>query len=133
MRQLLSTILLLAVAGGAVCALTGAGAQGPSDPHFTVVLDNAFGLVAGADMKVAGVRAGKIKKLRVDQRTHKALVDFEITKDGFGSLRKDVFCETRPQSLIGEYYIDCTPGKSPEKLKPGSTIPVSQTASTIPI
>src|SRR4051794_25543918 len=133
MRKLLSTILMLAVAGAVVFGLTAAGGQGPDKPHYTVVLDNAFGLVAGADLKVAGVRAGKITKLRVDQKTHKALVDFQISKDGFGSLRKDVTCETRPQSLIGEYYIDCTPGNDPHVLPQGATIPVEQTTSTIPL
>src|SRR5918997_3899703 len=132
MRRILSTFLLLAVAGGAALAL-GAGGSGPESPRYKVVLDNAFGLVTGADLKIAGVRAGTIKALEVDRKTHKALVSFEITKAGFGSLRKDVTCETRPQSLIGEYYIDCKPGTSPEKLASGATIPVEQTTSTIPI
>src|SRR6185503_11161482 len=37
-----------------------------------------------------------------------------------------------PQSLIGEYYVDCQPGKSPEKLQ-NNTVPVEQTSSTIPV
>src|SRR5215210_6177624 len=102
MRRIVTTLLLLAVAGGAAFALMGAGGKGPDKPHFTVVLDNAFGIVQGADLKVAGVRAGTIKDLEVDPKTHKALVSFEITQQGFGSLRKDVQCESRPQSLIGE-------------------------------
>src|SRR5215207_3917132 len=133
MRRIVSTLLLLAVAGAAAFALVAAGGKGPEKPKYTVVLDNAFGIVAGADMKVAGVRAGSIKDLEVDPKTHKALVDFEITKEGFGSLRKDVTCESRPQSLIGEYYIDCKPGTASEKLADGATIPVEQTTSTIPI
>src|SRR5215212_11914875 len=133
MRRIVSTLLLLAVAGAAAFALVAAGGKRPEKPKYTVVLDNAFGIVSGADMKVAGVRAGAIKDLEVDPKTHKALVSFEITKDGFGSLRKDVTCESRPQSLIGEYYIDCKPGTSPEKLPNGATIPVEQTTSTIPI
>ena len=84
-------------------------------------------------MKVAGVRAGHITGMRVDPKTKRALVDFEITQNGFGSLRTDAFCESRPQSLIGEYFIDCRPGTSEQRLKPGATIPVEQTASTIPI
>jgi virulence factor Mce-like protein len=133
MRAIVTTLLVFAVAGGAAFALTGAGGQGPDRPKYTIVLDNAFGLVSGEDLKVAGVRAGTITALDVDRKTHKALVTFEITQAGFGSLRKDVTCETRPQSLIGEYYIDCKPGTSPEKLASGSTIPVEQTTSTIPI
>src|SRR5215210_7933470 len=133
MRRIVSTLLLLAVAGAAAFALVAAGGKGPEKPKYKVVLDNAFGVVSGADMKVAGVRAGSIKDLEVDQKTHKALVSIEIDKAGFGSLRKDVTCESRPQSLIGEYYIDCKPGTSPEKLASGSTIPVEQTTSTIPL
>jgi phospholipid/cholesterol/gamma-HCH transport system substrate-binding protein len=133
MRRIVSTLLLFAVCGGAAFALTGAGGQGPEHPAYKVVLDNAFGLTTGADMKVAGVRAGTIKSLDVDKKTHKAVVGFEITQDGFGDLRKDVTCETRPQSLIGEYYIDCKPGTSSEKLAQGATIPVERTTSTIPL
>jgi virulence factor Mce-like protein len=133
MRRIVSTLLLFAVCGGAAFALTGAGGQGPEHPAYKVVLDNAFGLTTGADMKVAGVRADTIKSLDVDKKTHKAVVGFEITQDGFGDLRKDVTCESRPQSLIGEYYIDCKPGTSPEKLADGATIPVERTTSTIPL
>jgi phospholipid/cholesterol/gamma-HCH transport system substrate-binding protein len=130
MRRVLLVILVLAGAGAYV--LTSAGAKEETGSQFTVEFDNAFGLVKGGDVKVAGVRAGKISALRVDKRSKRALVDFELNRQGFGSLRADVYCESRPQSLIGEYFIDCTPGKSPEKLKPGATIPVERTASTIP-
>jgi virulence factor Mce-like protein len=129
-RRVLLVTLLLAVAGAYV--LTTSGAKQQSGNKFTVEFDNAFGLVKGGDVKVAGVRAGDVTNLRVDRKTKRALVDFELTKQGFGSLRSDVYCESRPQSLIGEYFIDCTPGKSPKKLPQGATIPVSHTASTIP-
>jgi virulence factor Mce-like protein len=130
MRRVLAVILVLACAGAYV--LTQSGAKEEKGNQFTVEFDNAFGLVKGGDVKVAGVRAGKISALRLDHRSKRALVDFELTKDGFGSLRADVYCESRPQSLIGEYFIDCIPGKSPTKLKPGAKIPVERTASTIP-
>jgi virulence factor Mce-like protein len=132
MRAILITVLLIAVVAAGAYLVAGRGDKG-GGPEYKVVLDNAFGLTKGADMKVAGVRAGKIKSLDVDQKSHKAVVGFEITQAGFGSLRKDVTCETRPQSLIGEYYIDCKPGSSPDKLADGATIPVEQTTSTIPL
>src|SRR4051812_26028957 len=133
MRRILVIVLLVCAVGAAAAYAKSSGATDSEHPKFTVELDNAFGVVSGADLKVAGVRAGKIDGLRLDPRTHRALVDFEIDEDGFGSLRKDVFCESRPQSLIGEYYIDCKPGTSSERLAPGSTIPVERTASTIPL
>jgi virulence factor Mce-like protein len=130
MRRVLAVVLVLAAAGAYV--LTASGAKEEKGNQFTVEFDNAFGLVKGGDVKVAGVRSGQVTDLRVDHKTKRALIDFKLTKQGFGDLRADTYCESRPQSLIGEYYIDCTPGKSPTKLKPGAKIPVSRTASTIP-
>jgi virulence factor Mce-like protein len=132
MRRIALISMALVAAAAFAVASAGAGNDPTSSQAFTVELDNAFGIVTGADLKIAGVRAGRITDLRLDRRTRHALVDFEITKLGFGSLRSDVFCETRPQSLIGEYFIDCSPGTSSEKLKPGALIPVSRTASTVP-
>ena len=133
MRRLLVAVLVLAACGAAVATASRGGSDAPTGPRYTVELDNAFGLTEGADVKVAGVRAGRVTGMRVDRRSQRALVDFSIEQAGFGSLRSDVFCETRPQSLIGEYFIDCRPGKAPQKLEQGATIPVEQTASTIPI
>src|SRR5919204_1429665 len=131
MRRLLVIVLVLG-AGAAAVATATAGSQDPDSPHYTIALDNAFGIVNGSDVKVAGVRAGRVTDMRVDPKTKRALVDISIDKAGFGSLRRDAFCETRPQSLIGEYFVDCRPGSSPDRLQPGSTIPIGHTASTIP-
>src|SRR3712207_4993140 len=82
MRRALLVILVLAAAGAFVLTNTGAGGENDSR-RFTVELDNAFGLVKGADLKIAGVRAGSIEKLRLDRRTRHALVDFKVDKTGF--------------------------------------------------
>jgi virulence factor Mce-like protein len=132
MRRIALVLLVLAGCGAFAIATTGARDSGDAGKNYTVELDNAFGIVKGADLKIAGVRAGQITGLRLDRRTKRALVDFRIDKLGFGSLRSDVFCETRPQSLIGEYFIDCRPGTAAEELPDGSLIPVTKTASTVP-
>jgi virulence factor Mce-like protein len=132
MKRAIATALVL-VAAGAFALLAGGAKSDNGSKRYWVQLDNAFGLIAGGDMKIAGVRAGKITDLKVDRRAKKALVEFEVAQtSGFKALRTDVQCETRPQSLIGEYFIDCQPGSSSRLLKPGSTIPVAQTQSTIP-
>jgi ABC-type transporter Mla subunit MlaD len=133
-RRILIVCVALAAAAGAATAAAGTGG-GPAEQRgntFTVELDNAFGLTEGADVKVAGVRAGQITGMRVDPKTTHALIDITITEQGFGSLREDAFCETRPQSLIGEYFVDCRPGTSARKLAPGGRIGIAHTASTIP-
>jgi virulence factor Mce-like protein len=133
MRRLLTALLL--ASGLAAFALSSMGAEENTlqGSRYWVEMDNAFGLIEGADVKVAGVRAGQIKTFEIDPKSYRARVEIEISAKGFGDLRQDVFCESRPQSLIGEYYLDCLPGKAPERLTEGSTIPVEQTASTIPV
>ena len=129
-------ILAISLLAAAVVALAtlGTGAKDSSKgKRFKVELDNAFGLVNDADLKIAGVRAGKVKSLSLDRTDMRAIVTVEVTQGGFDDLRTDVTCETRPQSLIGEYFIDCNPGKASTRLKPGSTIPVEQTRTTVPL
>src|SRR4051794_24127253 len=131
-RVLIVLVVLLAAPVAATVAIGASGPPKKSGNQFTVELDNAFGLTNGSDVRVAGVRAGTITGMRVDPKTTHALIDFKLTEKGFGSLRKDAFCETRPQSLIGEYFVDCRPGTSSQVLAPGGTIPIAHTASTIP-
>jgi ABC-type transporter Mla subunit MlaD len=126
------TILLAGAAAAGFWLVAGAASSPKAGTRYTVELDNAFGMIEGGDLKIAGVRAGKITGLKIDRKTHRALVSFEITKNGFGSLRSDVHCETRPQSLIGEYFMDCMPGIARQNWDPKQVIPVTHTASTVP-
>jgi virulence factor Mce-like protein len=137
-RILLSGALLVAV--GVFLVLTvGAGSPSPVGKYW-VNLDNAFGLTSGSDFKVAGVPAGKIGKIELPQGCSKgggdtacyAHIQVTVTQRGFAQFRTDAFCQSRPQSLIGEYFIDCTPGTKGKVLPPGSTIPRKNTQSTIP-
>jgi ABC-type transporter Mla subunit MlaD len=130
MRRIATLILLLAGAS----TFAGAGRRRrrvePGNEYY-VELDNAFGLIEGGDLKIAGVRAGKITQLKLDRRTKRAIVGIQVTRDGFGSLRTDATCATRPQSLIGEYFLDCQPGSAPQKLPADGRIPVERTEVTV--
>jgi ABC-type transporter Mla subunit MlaD len=130
-------LVIMAVLG--VCAaafvLAGASDQGSQDRTYKLVFDNAFGLVKGGDFRVGGVNAGQTTGFDVEKKkgeSPKAIVTVSVTKPGFGDFRTDASCEIRPQSLIGEYYVDCQPGKSDQRLKDGGTVPVEQNSSTIP-
>jgi ABC-type transporter Mla subunit MlaD len=127
-RPLLIAVLALAITGTAALAVTSAGAA--DDERYTVVLDNAFGLTEGSDLRSKGVTIGKVEKLDVQRSTARALATIVVTLPSFAGFHADVFCEVKPQSLIGEYYMDCDPGR---KQGPAPrTIPVKQTGGTIP-
>ena len=53
-------LILITTIGGAVFAVSGPAIGGDPERRYWVELDNAFGLIEGGDVKVAGVRAGKI-------------------------------------------------------------------------
>jgi virulence factor Mce-like protein len=127
--------LVIAVVAVAAAALTIAANGGGEDDDTTyrVVFDNAFGLTEGGDLRIAGVRAGTIEDLRISGGyPPKAVVDVKVSEPGFADLREDATCEVRPQSLIGEYFVDCQPGDAGPRLPDGGRVPVEQTTSTIP-
>jgi phospholipid/cholesterol/gamma-HCH transport system substrate-binding protein len=126
-------LIVLGICAGAF-VLAGAADKQPDGQRYTIMFDNAFGLTKGGDFRVGGVNAGQTTEFDVEKKmgeAPKAEVTVEVTKPGFGNFRSDASCEIRPQSLIGEYYVDCQPGKSEERL-PDNTVPVEQTSSTIP-
>jgi virulence factor Mce-like protein len=132
MMRLAGIALVLVAAGAAVLVVTLTGGGAGGSRSYRVELDNAFGLVSGGDVKIAGTRAGKVTGFAIDRHTKRALVDIKLDPGSYRALRTDVFCQSRPQSLIGEYFLDCQPGHARTALRNGATLPVSRTASTIP-
>jgi virulence factor Mce-like protein len=132
-RRVAAAVLALVTLAGAALAMGANGDDGDSAMSYRIVFDNGFGLTDGGDMRIAGVRAGQIDDLRLSGGyPPKAVVDVTISEPGFAELRKDATCEVRPQSLIGEYFVDCQPGGG-RRLPEGGRVPVEQTTSTIPI
>lgn len=128
-RRLVIALLCVAAAVAFAAASSDETSKGRV---YTVELDNAFGMVTDGDVRVQGTNAGKVKSIELDEQTKKALIEIEITEDGFGSFREDAFCETRPQSPLGEFFMDCRPGTAPQELPDGGRVKVERTESTIP-
>ena len=113
MRRLVTIAVVLAACVGAF-VLSGASDKN-SERTYRIVFDNAFGLTQGGDFRVGGVKAGKTDSFDVKTtkgHAPKAVVIAKITQPGFDDFRKDAHCTILPQSLIGEYYVDCQPGSS---------------------
>jgi virulence factor Mce-like protein len=130
MRRLLISLAVVA-AVVLVIVLAGGTSSGPGTT-YKIELNNAFGLVTGADFKIAGVTAGSIQSINLDQKDLNAVVTVDVTGTGIPPFHTSATCESEPQSLIGEYFISCEPGETGPLIKYGATIPVSHTTSTIP-
>ena len=129
-RRAIPVLVLALLAAGAVWLLFLRGGGDPP-PQYTIELDNAFGLTPDAELRAAGVNVGSVKTMKVDPKTARALVTVSVQRTDFGDLRTDAKCSVEPQSLIGEYFLDCEPGRG-RKLREGGMIPVEQTTGTIP-
>jgi phospholipid/cholesterol/gamma-HCH transport system substrate-binding protein len=127
-------LAVLAVVAACVVGALAIGAGGDNGAKtYEIVLDNAFGVTQGGDFKIAGVKAGKTEGMHIEGQAHPvAVVDAKVTQSGQADLRADATCQVRPQSFIGEYFIDCQPGNSRRRLPDGGRVPLRQTSSTIP-
>jgi len=107
MKRVLAIACVLLAASTLVVFGTGAG-DGGGAYRVRAIFMNAFSVIPGEDVKIAGVKVGKIESLDVTP-DHKAAVVLRIDKPGFDDFRSDAECTIRPQSLIGEKFVECTP------------------------
>jgi virulence factor Mce-like protein len=117
MKRLLAMACVLFAAGALVVFGTGASDDG-GQYRVRAIFMNAFSVIPGEDVKIAGVKVGKIESLGVTP-DHKAAVVLRIDRPGFDDFRTDAECTIRPQSLIGEKFVECTPTQPrPENAQP---------------
>jgi ABC-type transporter Mla subunit MlaD len=103
------------------------------------IFDDASFAVQGEDVRIAGANFGSIQSLGVT-RGNRAAVTISIDNADFQPFHTDATCAIRPQSLIGEQYVDCTPGTAGNPPLPAIHsgpgagtyyLPVTQTSSPI--
>jgi phospholipid/cholesterol/gamma-HCH transport system substrate-binding protein len=111
MRRVLGIALTLVACSVGLLLATGASDGGASGYKVTAIFNNAFSVIPGEDLKIAGVKVGKIESLDVTA-DQKAAVVLRVDQAGFGDWRTDATCTIRPQSLIGEKFVECTPTQS---------------------
>jgi phospholipid/cholesterol/gamma-HCH transport system substrate-binding protein len=107
MRRVAAVILLIVAATAFAVVALGAGDDNGGDYKVRAIFENAGFVIPGEDVKVAGVRVGKIDSIDVTE-DYKAAVVLDIEDPGYQDFRSDASCIVRPQSLIGERFVECT-------------------------
>jgi virulence factor Mce-like protein len=105
-RRIAAIVLVIAAAVATATTLGISGTSG--DYRVDALFDNADYLIAGQDVKIAGARVGQVEKVGLT-RDRKARVQMRIDP-GFAPFRANAECRIRPQSLIGEKFVECEPG-----------------------
>lgn len=78
------------------------------------------GLKPGAEVDIAGVKVGRVKSIRLDNKLPRAIVELNINNNIH--LTDDAIASVKTSGLIGDKYISISPGGTGEPLKNGDEI-----------
>ena len=97
--------------------------------HYYARFFSVSGLRAGASVEMAGVQIGQVDSITLDPDRFVANVRLKIQKDV--QIMEDVIASVRTAGLIGDKFIQLTPGASDIYLEPGGTIIETESALDI--
>ncbi|MER7543587.1 MCE family protein [Actinomadura sp.] len=122
-------VVVTTVATG-ILAMTIANVRFRETREYKAIFTDVTGLLDNDDVRVAGVRIGQIEDIKL-YKGDKAEVTFSVEKDGpfKAGLPASTQAQIRYRNLMGQRYLALTDGagQANDYLKPGGTIPVSQT------
>lgn len=109
MRRLSVAGLVAVVLGAGLVAVLSSSSSEASDT-FTIdaIFDNAAFVTPGSDVRIAGANVGKVESVSLTT-SRKARLRLTVQRR-FAPFRSDADCTIQPQSLIGEKFVQCTPG-----------------------
>ncbi|WGL52007.1 MCE family protein [Nocardioides sp. BP30] len=97
--------------------------------QYKAEFSDATGVNKGDDVRIAGVRVGTVKNVQIVHRTH-ALISFTVA-DGT-SLDKATHATIKYRNLVGQRYLALSDEIGDGGLlRPGATIPTSQTTPAL--
>ncbi len=102
----------------------------PESYRVTVVVPEATTLVEEADVRLAGVNIGKVKKRSLDKGAARSRVELEI-KPKYAPIPRDTKAILRQKTLLGEAFIELSPGNTKNGiLEDGSQLNAQNVEST---
>ena len=99
----------------------------PQGYEVRAVFSNCSGLRTGAQVMIAGVEIGRVKDISL--KDYQARVQMLI-QPGL-VLQKDAIASIKTKGLIGEKYIEVTPGGAEEVVEPGGLLRDTEPAMDI--
>ncbi len=95
---------------------------------YTVVahFGSVSGLKDGAVVEIAGVKVGTVSAIRLDGEDYEARVELAI--DHNVKLQDDAIASIRTAGIIGDRYVDITPGGAEEYVAPGGELTETESA-----
>ncbi len=79
--------------------------------RFSVKFPEATQLAQEADVRISGVNVGKVRKKTQDEQTGLTNAELELDSE-FAPVPKDTKAILRQKTLLGETYVELTPGRA---------------------
>jgi phospholipid/cholesterol/gamma-HCH transport system substrate-binding protein len=117
------------VACGLAILLATALLGGDDDYRVKLTLGDAAGLKKKSDVKVAGIAAGHVRSIDLDERDD-AIVTVSLDRS-VAPIGTDARAAVRPVNLLGEKYVDLQPGDLRRPAKDGVVIPRARTSTPV--
>jgi phospholipid/cholesterol/gamma-HCH transport system substrate-binding protein len=122
LAEALIGLLVVLLAAGFVAfawARTGAG-EGNDGAVLTARFPNIGGVTLGTDVKMSGVKVGKVVGLELDPTSYQAVLRLSV--DRGLRLPVDSSAAVTSEGLLGGNYVALTPGAEADMLKDGGEI-----------
>jgi len=87
---------------------------------------NASGISLGSDVRIGGIKVGVVANLGLDPTSYEALVAMQIRKNT--KIPKDSSAAIVSNGLLGEKYIQLTPGNDDKMIADGGKLQFTQSA-----
>lgn len=88
--------------------------------------ESVSGLKKGAQVEMAGIQIGAVNAIKLDQERQVAIVEMKIQKDVV--LTDDIIASIKTSGMIGDKYVQISPGGSELALKNGEFIASTKSA-----
>jgi phospholipid/cholesterol/gamma-HCH transport system substrate-binding protein len=112
-------------------AFGGATPLKPKGYRFDVSFGEATQLAHEADVRISGVPVGKVKAIVANKRTGRSDATIELEPE-YAPLPADARAILRQKTLLGETYVELTPGRaSARKVPDGGRLATGQVADTV--
>jgi phospholipid/cholesterol/gamma-HCH transport system substrate-binding protein len=103
----------------------------PKGYRFQTSFAEASQLAKEADVRISGVPVGKVKSIEPDKKTGRSIVVIEL-QSRYAPLPSDSRAILRQKTLLGETYVELTPGTTAAKPIPeNGTLEASQVSDTV--
>jgi len=99
------------------------------DYPLSAKFESAAGIGVGSDVKIAGVKIGQVVKETLDINNFLAIISMEIAKDI--KLPEDSSAKIVSEGLMGDKYIEISPGSSDHTIASGGTIQYTQSSVSL--